>query len=360
MATQETAEDAWSGETNGGGSSSQPRAGYEASLEQAEIDALTGFGQISDPIRHAPGLRAILEPDAVPHEPLPMLSVAIDRLARTLRTSLSAFLACDVDVTCGRTSTVRFGDYLDDVSLPTQLVSFRAEGWDGGGLVNVGCDLAFTVIDSLLGGGGSRPRSRADRPFTALESQLVTRFVSVVLGGAQEAFSAVSPVVFSIDATISDPRLATLVRAGDLAIRVRFELAIDGRLAAFDLVLPHATLEPVRGGLAQVFVGEKLGQDDLWAAHLATEVWQTRASAHAVLHETRLPLGRIMRLGVGDTLVFDMKPGDPVDVRCGGTLLTRGRIGRVGDRIAVRIDTPLRNPEMGGVGRSGLGLRSPT
>jgi flagellar motor switch protein FliM len=290
-----------------------------------------------------------------------MLSVAIERLVRTLRTSLSAFLASDVDIACGRTSTVRFGDYLDDVSLPTQLVSFRAEGWDGGGLVNVGCDLAFTIMDALLGGGNSRSRSRADRPFTAIETQLLTRFVGVVLAGAQEAFSAISPVVFSIEAAIADPRLATLVRAGDLAVRIRFELAIDGRLAVFDLVLPHATLEPVRDGLAQVFAGEKLGLDDLWAVHLATEVWQTSALAHAVLHETRLPLGRIMRLGVGDTLVFDMKPGDPVDVRCGGALLTRGRIGRVGDRIAVRIDTPLRNPEAGGdFGLSGSGVRSLT
>jgi flagellar motor switch protein FliM len=53
-----------------------------------------------------------------------------------------------------------------------------------------------------------------------------------------------------------------------------------------------------------------------------------------------------MQLEVGDTLPLDIKPDTLVTVRCGDVVLTEGRIGRVGDRVAVRVARPLRKPKM--------------
>ena len=64
----------------------------------------------------------------------------------------------------------------------------------------------------------------------------------------------------------------------------------------------------------------------------------------AVLYEAELPLRRLMALNVGDTLMLDLKSDAPVIVRCGDTMLTEGRMGRVGDRVAVRVGKPLRKP----------------
>jgi flagellar motor switch protein FliM len=51
-----------------------------------------------------------------------------------------------------------------------------------------------------------------------------------------------------------------------------------------------------------------------------------------------------MNLEVGDTLPLNIKPDSPISVRCGDVILTEGRIGRIGDHIAVRIGRPLRTP----------------
>jgi flagellar motor switch protein FliM len=53
-----------------------------------------------------------------------------------------------------------------------------------------------------------------------------------------------------------------------------------------------------------------------------------------------------MNLEVGDTLPLNLKPDALVAVRCGDVVLTEGRIGRVGDRVAVRVARPLRKPKM--------------
>ncbi len=66
----------------------------------------------------------------------------------------------------------------------------------------------------------------------------------------------------------------------------------------------------------------------------------------AVLYEAKLPLHQIMKLDVGDTLMLELKPDTPVVVRCGDVTLTEGRMGRVGERVAVRVSKPLRTPNM--------------
>jgi flagellar motor switch protein FliM len=63
-----------------------------------------------------------------------------------------------------------------------------------------------------------------------------------------------------------------------------------------------------------------------------------------VLYEAKLPLKQLMRLEVGDVLPLDITPDARVTVRCGDVTLTEGRMGRVGDRVAVRVSQPLRRP----------------
>jgi flagellar motor switch protein FliM len=93
-----------------------------------------------------------------------------------------------------------------------------------------------------------------------------------------------------------------------------------------------------------MFMGEKFGRDPIWEGHLATEIGQADIAVEAVLYEAELPLRQLMGLEVGHTLRLDLKPDALVTVRCGEVTLTEGRMGRVGDRVAVRVSKPLRRP----------------
>jgi len=96
--------------------------------------------------------------------------------------------------------------------------------------------------------------------------------------------------------------------------------------------------------LLQMFMGEKFGRDPIWEDHLATEIGQAQIAVDAVLYEARLPLRKMMNLSVGDTLALELKPDALVTVRCGDITLTEGRMGKVGDRVAVRVAKALRKP----------------
>ena len=76
---------------------------------------------------------------------------------------------------------------------------------------------------------------------------------------------------------------------------------MEDRGGRIELLLPYATLEPIRKMLLQQFMGEKFGRDNIWEGHLATELWTTQMEVRAVLDEQQLPLSRVLNMQVGDT-----------------------------------------------------------
>src|SRR5579864_1502112 len=321
------------------------KGGAERILTQEEIDSLLGFSLADVNLNDNSGIRAIIDSAMVSYERLPMLEIVFDRLVRLMTTSLRNFTSDNVEVSLDRITSVRFGDYLNSIPLPAILAVFKAEEWENFGLATVNSSLIYSIIDVLLGGRRGQNTVRVEgRPYTTIETNLVKRMIELVMSDAELAFKPLSPVKFSIDRLETNPRFAAISRPANAAILVRLRIDMEDRGGNVELLLPYATIEPIREVLLQMFMGEKFGRDPIWEGHLATEIGQAEVSVNAVLYEARLPLKQLMSLQLGDTLELDLGPDAPVTMRCGDVTLTEGRMGRVGDRIAVRVSKPLRRP----------------
>ncbi len=323
------------------------KGGAERVLTQEEIDSLLGFSLSDISLNDNSGIRAIIDSAMVSYERLPMLEIVFDRLVRLMTTSLRNFTSDNVEVSLDRITSVRFGDYLNSIPLPAILGVFKAEEWENFGLITVNSNLIYSIIDVLLGGRRGQTAIRIEgRPYTTIETNLVKRMIEVVLADAELAFKPLSPVKFNIDRLETNPRFAAISRPANAAILVRLRIDMEDRGGSIELLLPYATIEPIRDVLLQMFMGEKFGRDATWEGHLATELGLAEIAVDAVLYEARLPLKQMMKLEVGDTLMLELKSDALVIVRCGDVTLTEGRMGRVGDRVAVRVAKPLRKPNM--------------
>src|SRR5262245_4357912 len=321
------------------------KSGAERVLSQEEIDGLLGFSVADVSLNDNSGIRAIIDSAMVSYERLPMLEIVFDRLVRLMTTSLRNFTSDNVEVSLDRITSVRFGDYLNSIPLPAILAVFKAEEWDNFGIITVNSSLIYSIIDVLLGGRRGQSAIRIEgRPYTTIESNLVKRMIEVVLADAELAFKPLSPVKFNIDRLETNPRFAAISRPANAAILVRLRIDMEDRGGNVELLLPYATIEPIRDVLLQMFMGEKFGRDPIWEGHLATEIAQAEIAVDAVLYEAKLPLKQLMSLKVGDTLTLELRREALVTVRCGDVTLTEGRMGRVGDRVAVRVAKPLRKP----------------
>jgi len=312
-------------------------------LNQDEIDSLLGFDESEESSGDKSGIQAILNSALVSYERLPMLEVVFDRLVRMMSTSLRNFTSDNVEVSLDNILSLRFGDYLNSIPLPAMLSVFKAEEWDNSGLLTIDSSMIYSIVDVLLGGRRGTAAMRIEgRPYTTIERNLVERLVHVVLADLSAAFDPLSPVTFRFERLETNPRFATISRPSNAAIVAKLRIDMEDRGGRLELLIPYATLEPVRELLLQMFMGEKFGRDSIWETHLAEEIWFTEVEMEAILDEVELPLRYILNLEVGSQVMFNATPESSVQMRCGDVPMFAGRMGRRGNNIAIRVDRQLQ------------------
>jgi len=329
------------GDAPGGG-------GTDRVLNQDEIDSLLGFDALEADDSDRTGIRAIVNSALVSYERLPMLEIVFDRLVRLMTTSLRNFTSDNVEVSLDNISSIRFGDYLNSIPLPAILAVFRAPELDNFGLFTIESNLIYSIVDVLLGGRRGTAAMRIEgRPYTTIERSLVQRMIEVVMHDMGQAFEPLSKVNFVLDRLETNPRFAAIARPANAAILVKLRIDMEDRGGRVELLLPYATLEPIRKLLLQQFMGEKFGRDSIWEGHLATELWQTQIQIDAVLDQQVMSLRDVMNFKVGQTLMLNAAPDSPIELKCGGIPLVKGHIGRVGPFVAVKVDKTFRRPASG-------------
>ncbi len=309
-------------------------------LNQDEIDSLLGLSDVSDESADQSGLNTILNSGLVSAERLPMLEVVFDRLVRMMSTSLRNFTSDNVEVSLDSIDSLRFGDYLNALPLPTMLGVFKAEEWDNFGLMSIDSSLIYSTVDVLLGGRRGTAAMRVEgRPFTTIERNLVERMLHVILADLGSAFGPLSPVTFRFERLETNPRFATISRPGNAVVVAKLRIDMEDRGGRLELLIPYATLEPVRELLLQMFMGEKSGVGgSIWETHLAEELWKTDIELTAVLDQLTMTLGDVFDFKVGSQLQLNAQPDSVIEVHCGDVLMFSGKMGRKGDTVAVRIN----------------------
>ncbi len=307
-------------------------------LNQEEIDSLLGFddegaaGEMS-------GVMALINSAMVNYERLPMLDIVFDRLVRLMSTSLRNLTSDNVEVSLDQVSTVRFGDYMNSIPLPAMLTVFKAEEWDNHGLMVTDSALIYSIVDVLLGGRKGTPAIRVEgRPYTTIETKLVEKMVQVALSDLSSAFDPLSPVSFSLERMETNPRFATISQSGNACVLARLRVDMGDRGGRIEILIPYATLEPIRELLLQMFMGEKFGRDSIWENHLTSELYKTEVHLSAVLGEVTVPLHEILNWKPGTQIIFPTRVDDWLELRCGTFPMFLGPVGQKQDHIALRIE----------------------
>jgi flagellar motor switch protein FliM len=329
------------------GEAGEAEGGPDRVLNQDEIDSLLGFDASIGSNIELTGVQALINSALVSYERLPMLEIVFDRLVRLATTSLRNFTSDNVEVTMDSISSVRFGDYLNSIPLPAILSVIKAEEWENYGLLTVDSSLIYSMIDVLLGGRRVGGNIRVEgRPYTTIEMALARKMIELILEDTHRAFEPVTNVNFKLERMETNPRFAAISRPGNAAILIELRIEMDDRGGKIEILLPYATIEPIREQLLQMFMGEKFGRDPIWEGHLATEIYSADVEIEAVLHEQDLPLSRVLDMKPGDTVMFERAPTDAVLLRCGDVELTEAIMGHIGNYVSVRVTRPLNPPKV--------------
>jgi flagellar motor switch protein FliM len=310
-------------------------------LNQDEIDNLLGFEMHAERETETHGLKAMLERALLSYERLPMLEVVFDRFVRILSTSLRNYTSDNIDIDIRSITSLRFEDYINSIPMPALLTVFKVMEWENFGIITADGSLIYSFIDVLFGGRRSmRPIRIEGRPYTTIEQGIVRQISEIMLTDMGAAFDPLSPATFQFERMETNPRFATIARPADAAILLQLRVDMEERGGNMEVLIPYATLEPIRELLLQVYMGEKFGRDSLWEAHLQSEVSSTHIELEATLKPKQARMFDIMQLKVGSTIIMDDTPDDDIQLHCHGICMLEGKIGRSGNNVAIHVTNP--------------------
>src|SRR5215831_11602568 len=128
-------------------------------LSQDEIDNV--FRNLRDAGDDDPAKRALpydfRRPDRIAKDQLRALHLLHENFARSLASSLSAYLRAYVAVNLVSVEQLSFLEFTQCLPSPTSLIALGMKPFDGNAVLELNPSLVFPILEMLLGGAGKMP-----------------------------------------------------------------------------------------------------------------------------------------------------------------------------------------------------------
>jgi len=315
-------------------------------LSQGEVDALlrgVGDGDIETETDEAPEeVSGIVPYDLTSQEKiirgrLPTLDIINQLFSRLFKNTFSTLMRKSVNVSTVSTDTIKFGDFIRSLPVPSSLHIFRMEPLRGHGLIVVESKLVFAVVDTFFGGSGAKEAKITERDFSAIEIRMTKTVILSVLHDLEEAWRPVHTVTTSFVRSEINPQFAAIVPPTDIVLVILFEIEMENISGTLTICLPYAAIEPVIPKLKAQFQSEELEVDQVWVRRLRAELLSTDIEIIAELGGTQITPEELMHFKVGDTLILGNDVTDPLILKVEGNPKFKGFPGVSRGNKAIQI-----------------------
>ena len=314
-------------------------------LSQGEVDALlrgVGDGEIETEKDEAPEeVSGVVAYDLTSQEKiirgrLPSLDIINQMFSRLFKNTFSTLMRKSVNVSTISTDTIKFGDFLRSLPVPSSMHIFRMEPLRGHGLVIVESKVVYAVVDTFFGGSGAEAVI-TDRDFSAIEIRMTKTVILSVLHDLEEAWRPVHTVTTNFVRSEVNPQFAAIVPPTDIVLVILFEIEMENISGTLTICLPYEAIEPVIPKLKAQFQSEKLEVDHVWVRRLRGELLSTDIEIIAELGTTEITSEDLMGFKVGDTLILGNDVTDPLILKVEGNPKFKGFPGVSRGNKAIQI-----------------------
>jgi flagellar motor switch protein FliM len=276
--------------------------------------------------------------DKVVRGRMPSLDAIHDRFARFFRNTLSSLLRKMVDITPVSMDTIKFGNFMRSLPVPSSIHIVRVDPLRGNALVIVETKLVFALIDSFFGGRGAGTMKIEGREFTAIEQRMLHKVVHSAIKDLMIAWQPVYELEFHYVRPEMNPQFAGIIPNEDVIVVVQFEVEMDEMTGNIMVCMPYMLIEPIRDRLYATFHSEeKASVDAAWVNRLKHELMGVYVDIDVELGRSSIAPRELTSLKPGDVIVLDKDINDPLVVNVQRLPKYHARAGRVKDNLAIDI-----------------------
>jgi flagellar motor switch protein FliM len=325
-------------------------------LSQDEIDALVN--QLSDPAAAPrPGADRVVKPfdfrinrriDKFQSNQLQTLRTLHDNFTRLLNNSLSVYLRTRVEASVTAMEQISYGDFVASVGNSSIVSIFSMDPLPGSGVVQIDFNLAFSILDRLLGGPGWYPAKQRD--LSDIERTLMQRFTARMLNSYREAWNYLLTLSLKIEALDSNPQfIPRIIPLDQVVAYITCELKIGDVTGALNFALPYSVLQTIGTQLAEyqwsLSYSSGRGMTDTDILQLARNVEKANVKLEVELGRTTVSLRDLVTLAVGDVVTFDKGTEEALVVRVNEREKFMVHPGVYRDKFAVQVAAVIEDEE---------------
>ena len=278
-------------------------------------------------------------------EHLRTLEIIFEHYGRLVSTNLPVYLRKNVQITVASSETVTFSEFTNALSNPVILGIVNFEPLDGNIIIDLASNLAYSMIDRMLGGGG-QPIDKP-RDFSEIEMTIVQRILVLMVNLLHDPWKNVleiSPVLQRVE---TNPQFAQIIAPNEMIAIVTLNMKIGDIEGFVNVCLPFITLESVMDKLNTKywFSTMKENRDENYEEYIESMIRRVDIPIRAILGTSRISVAEFMDLQVGDCIRLDTKVDNEMDVYVGNIRKFTALPGIDKDSYAVRVTSVIREEE---------------
>jgi flagellar motor switch protein FliM len=282
-------------------------------------------------------------------EQIRTLTLIYENFARLFTTYLSGTLRaiCQVDIL--GVEELKFQEFMNGLPDPVILSILSMQPLDGPALLEISPDVAYALINRLLGGSGGGARVEGPWNFTEIEIVLLERVVRQFIRLFGEAWEKVIAVEVSLDRIETSAQFAQIAALGETVAVITLNVRIGESEGLINICLPYLALEPI----AKQLNTKLLFQIDTerrvltpMGSDIQRRIARTRLPVTAAFNTTSANMRDILNLQEGDVIRLDHKVGEVLTVRIGHLAKFQAAMGVRDRRYAVMISGVIREEEL--------------
>jgi flagellar motor switch protein FliM len=260
-----------------------------------------------------------------------------ENFARFLTTYFSAQLRTFVQINVVQVEQLPYDEFIRSIPKMTILNIFEAEPLEGRMVLEVHPNVAFAMVDRLLGGTGTSPSKISN--LTEIETIVMERIFSRAFDSLQEAWKTVMDIQPRLEALETNPQFMQIVSPNETIALISLSTKIGDTTGMINLCIPHVVLEPImpRLSINNLFFSPKKTRAPEEMEVLQERLHRAKLPVVAELGSSQITVREFLNLAVGDVITLNKPIDAGLDIKVGERLKFVGTPGTVKGRLAIQI-----------------------
>ncbi|MGE5701207.1 MAG: flagellar motor switch protein FliM [Clostridia bacterium] len=268
-----------------------------------------------------------------------------ENYARLLTTYFSAQLRTFVQITVASVDQLPYEEFIRSIPKMTILNIFEAPPLEGRMVMEVNPNIAYAMLDRLLGGQGAIPEKMG--ALTEIENTVMERVFSKALDSFHEAWKQIIEIDPYLEVLEMNPQFMQIVSPNEIVAVISLSTKIGDTTGMINICLPHVVLEPIMPKLSGQywFSTQRRTRDEREEMVLQEKIKTAKLPIIAELGTATINVGEFLSLSKGDVIQLDQLIDNKLSIKVGDRIKFRGQPGTAKGRLAVQIDEVLEKEE---------------